>query len=210
MTDRPIIFSAAMVRALLTGRKFQTRRVLELPSAGSLCVEHGRPYKQEADSVYRPVQPIWCVGDRLWVRETWTASGTGVWTIAHARARIARDQRILFAADGGDGPWWSSIHMPREFSRLTLIIESVRVERLQDISHEDARAEGIGVLPLQSANDSSAWWQSGPGIHQARTAVGSYRLLWNSLHGPDAWARNPWVAVIGFDVLRRNIDEKAE
>ena len=223
-----MIFSAPMVRALLAARKTQTRRELKnVPPPGSDTIHASNvtgprftrlkpaPYldsycgEPRTPTNPRGMSTLWCwwtrdnrmgpefkiswkPGDRLWVRETWTATGTGLWTIAHARARIARDQRIFFAADGGGGPWWQSIHMPREFSRLTLIVTDVRVQRLHDISHEDALAEGMngGIGP---GYDSAA--------HQ-------YMLLWNAVHGHDAWALNPWVVALRFRVVKANIDSQ--
>jgi hypothetical protein len=96
--------------------------------------------------------------------------------------------------------------MPREFSRLTLIVTDVRVQRLQDISEDDAKAEGAQVLPLQDANDPSAWWQIEPGVHQGRTPRASFRKLWDSINSSDAWAANPWVVAVTFKTIRANID----
>jgi hypothetical protein len=76
-------------------------------------------------------------------------------------------------------------------------ITGIRIERIQDITKEGAIAEGISVLNLQDADDPSAWWQSSPGQHQARTPVKSFRLLWESLY-PGSWERNDWVWVIQF------------
>ena len=95
--------------------------------------------------------------------------------------------------------WRPSIHMPRWASRLTLELTEVRVERLQDITEADARAEGIQVLPMQSSDDPSAWWQSSPGVHQDRTARGSFIQLWDSINAKKhPWESNPWVWVESF------------
>ena len=167
------------------------------------CEEMGWP------STTHRLYPPWEIGDRIWVRESWRATDTfNGWKPGDIPSH---NTPFYEATPTGDsipelGPLRSPIHMPRWASRLTLIVESVRVQRLQDISDGDARAEGISVLPLQDADDPSAWWQSDPGEHQARTPVGSYRLLWGSLHGPGAWSLNPWVAAIGFRVIRANID----
>lgn len=209
MTDRPIIFSAPMVRALLDGRKSQTRRVLA-PSADRLicrsCGVSEREFKANACRcetnclAWTPCDvPKWRKGDRLWVRENWTACGTGVWTIADARTWIASDQKLYFAADEGNPTylkWWPSIHMPREFSRLTLAVTEVRVERLQDISEADAVAEG---WPHAEADPTRIWIRD-------KTPEGWFRGLWEDLNGSEAWTANPWVAAISFTVHRTNID----
>jgi hypothetical protein len=94
--------------------------------------------------------------------------------------------------------WQKRPSMPRWASRITLEITNVRVERLNEISKADAIAEGIQVLPLQSEDDPSAWYQSAPGVHQERTAQAAYRALWESINGDGSWAANPWVWVISF------------
>lgn len=171
MKERPMIFGAESVNAILAGRETQTRR--------------------RANEFRDDQAPHGAPGDRIWVRETWQPNepqyGGG----------------YLYRADDPaghiDGGWKSSMFMPRRASRLTLEIEAVRIERLQEISEEDARAEGIQVFPLQDASDPSAWWQSCPSEHQARTARRSFALLWESINGKRApWDSNPWVWVYQF------------
>ena len=160
MTERPILFSAPMVRAILDGNKTQTRRVvklkpdymetfLRLPNKVACC-----PYGQP--------------GGRLWVRETFED------------CESALHSCVLYRADGGTPgtKWTPSIHMPRWASRITLEITGVRVERLQDISEEDAISEGT-PFPC------GGW-------------VGGYQKLWESIHGPGSWDLNPWVWVVEF------------
>lgn len=228
MRDRPILFSAPMVRALLAGRKTQTRRAIKAqPSASLKAGDHTMlgglsmvgdvtwPLRSGAAIVSNKPgpHPRWveehvkyAVGDRLWVKETWVASGTGVWTIADARTRIAPDQRILYRADSEDGSWWSSLFMPREFSRLTLLVTDVRVERLSDISEADAIAEGIE--PEAEQVEGTTYfrnYEAARGSHLPPCA--SFSSLWNSINGPDASAANPWVVAVTFEVHRRNIDQ---
>lgn len=219
--DRPIIFSAPMVRALLDGRKTQTRRVLKpQPSA---CRWKDYVLEQHRDGVYRAVKTPYAPGDRLWVREAWatvnTSGGPG-WAY---RADGDFIQPEYDGEDFGVGPsfnydkypgkysmwfddllagvpghqWKSSIHMPRWASRLTLTVTDVRVQRLQDISDDDVRAEGIGALPGNHTGD--------PALMRA-----DFRAIWNSIHGPGAWEANPWVAAISFTVERGNIDALRE
>lgn len=204
MTTKGIIFSGPMVRALLDGRKTQTRRLLN-PQPQCLT---GRGKRIYADADWRkswrdgedddlPYAP----GDRLYVRETWSHSGEGVWSIADAQ--MAMNGRALYRMDHEGPPplhWWPSIHMPRKFSRLWLGVTEVRVQRLQDISAEDAIAEGIGMGPPR---DPRYYEQPGPGA-----AVAAYAALWNSLHTKpgETWADNPWIVAVSFTVHKGNID----
>lgn len=207
MADRPILFSAPMVRALLEGEKTQTRRVLKsqpLFDAADNCI--GQAFASAIDP-----------GDRLWVKESWSHIGHGVWTISDARM-VGRGGVIYRAGHGeqdGSGPrvdakWWPSIHMPREFSRLTLLVTDVRVQRLQDIGDDDVLAEGAPVDPFHrdgTIDGSNPVMCMGPTPHHRQSPRAWFHRLWNSLHGPDAWDANPWVAAISFEVVRANIDK---
>jgi hypothetical protein len=211
-----------MIRALLDGRKTQTRRVLkgawQSVLDGHACDERDRVFTWFAppDVPWQGIENQWAEsgiwadrvgprgykrflgrapyrpGDRLWVREAW---GYDWFDDGNTRAW----KRVVYKADGtgtpmdnGDKmPWRSPIHMPRWASRLTLIVESVKVERLQDISQEDAAEEGVKC-------DMSP-----------RSFVDHFQNLWERINGPGSWAANPWVAAIGFKVIRANID-KAE
>ena len=191
MTDRPIIFSAPMVRALLDGRKTQTRRVLK-PQPNML--NGGRPlndgrgsYSVEGGWKRIPYAP----GDRLWVREAFTEV-----PMIGPRYYATNDIPASFKKV-------SPIHMPRWASRLTLIVTDVRVQRLQEISDDDARAEG--VLP-----DGFEGYRGHEGTIGYPTAIWAFRHILNSIHGPDAWDANPWVAAISFTVHRCNIDTMEE
>ncbi len=195
MTERPILFSAEMVRAILDGRKTQTRWVIKpQPTGATSWLPH-----MEASGFYpnkigaepeRLVCKYGAPGDLLWVRETWARHASGV-DYAADFAAVSRPQA---------GPWRPSIHMPRWASRITLEVKSVRVERLQDISEDDARAEG-----------APADWE--PGVARALmqavmpTACFSPHLtgfarLWNHIHGPGAWDANPWVWAISFERVK--------
>lgn len=194
MTDRPIIFSSPMVRALLAGRKTQTRRL--------------------ATSPLRRVE----VGDRLYVREGWRA-GYGVDGYREDLGRCPKprefpaDSAVEYLADGArelGGPRYPSIHMPRWASRLTLIIEGVRVEPLQVISEADAEAEGITQLCAPDAKDGMRHFGVEVNDSVWPTASRAYRALWNSLHDdPHDWASNPDVVALAFRVVRANIDRSA-
>lgn len=152
-------------------------------------------------------------GDRLWVREAWR---TWRWndrlkpsaTPAEWGRRL--HDFVQFEADNDnrmDGRLRASMHLPRAFSRLTLIVTDVRVQRLQDISEEDARAEGI--VPLPSGRFHCGFDDEGE--ITSKSAITAYAWLWNAINGEDAWSANPWVVAYTFTVHQQNIDamEKA-
>lgn len=214
MTDRPIIFSGPMVRALLDGLKTQTRRVIKAPSAARLVympkgADHWLWTDGDGDSgsVRIPYAP----GDRLYVREALQA-------VTEQDADGTFADCISYAADGAhpkDGliqwPWQldmvPSIFCPRWASRLTLTVTEVRVQRLQEISEADAVAEGIWLHTLAGL---SGWRDYATVDCMVKRYFSdprqSYASLWNSLHGPDAWGDNPWVVAVSFSVRQRNID----
>jgi len=183
---KPILFSTDMVKAILAGRKTQTRRVVKpqpitLPQGfyfhpkKNIAIHIiGNPSKHTAVTKHCPYGQI---GDILWVRETWAEYGP-----------IAG--KFHYKADHINGPyvndfkWKPSIHMPREACRLFLRITSVRVERLQNITEADAIAEGI-----QYNSDAPA----------SITNKGSFAKLWESINGPASWQANPWVWVVEFE-----------
>lgn len=198
MNARPILFSAPMVRALLEGRKTQTRRAMKpqpvLSAAGTTwlwkdCVfTKTQPYCGVGASFARtPITscPYGQRGDLLWVRESYGRLNDGA---------------ILYPAtyDMAQRPhlkWKPSIHMPRALSRLTLEITGVRVERLQDISASDASAEGIFTPEIGYANLGE------------RAPIIQYGRLWEEINGAGAWDKNPFVWVLEFKVHLKNIDQ---
>lgn len=220
--ERPMLFSGAMVRAILAGRKTQTRRVcksaiwIDMEDVPSHCTRYG--------NVALPVKcPYGEPGDRLWVRESfeivrevcsyeveeydyfdWDEEMYGPAKDA-LKAKCPRGGEravVTFMADGEESVsrWRPSIHMPRWASRITLEIVSVRVERLQEISEGDAMAEGIERDAAEFKNynvkDKAFPWLGGVGA-----AVRSYSSLWESINGPESWALNPWVWVVEFKRL---------
>ena len=152
-------------------------------------------------------------GDRLWVREAWHAARSLDRT---APRDIPRDADIECAATargyaeiGLKGKLRASMHMPRWASRLTLPVTEVSVQRLHDITEEDARAEGVVPHP------NGGFWVPGfehpnPDFpYLARpTAREMYAALWDVINGSGAWLANPWVTATSFDVVQRNIDEQ--
>ncbi len=209
MRERPILFSAPMVRAILDGRKPQTRRIIR--DEWWRCLD---PEDEDDRAQALTMCPYGVPGDRLWVRETWgpsyaqhVSSGRsrtlgGTWGCpAHPEWRAC----VVYRADGDmpqapDGyetaGWIPSIHMPRWVSRITLEITGVRVERLQEISEDDARAEGVTTsdIPVRINGELGTMHTFGPDAHRQ-----AFRLLWDVINGKRAaWASNPWVWVVGF------------
>lgn len=210
MTERPILFSGPMVRAILAGTKTQTRRVVK--GAPSWATDAGVSYfTPEGMQSFRgrhpehgPVEkfircPYGGPGDRLWVRETWQEFFSDELP-ANRRdgrpgrmgipARPDRKSVVAYRADGelahprdGQANWRPSIHMPRWASRMTLEVTEVRVQRLQEIGEEDAKAEGI----VATLNPRA-----------------SFAILWDSINGkgkriePHPWESNPWVWAVSF------------
>ena len=187
--EYPIIFSAPMVRALLEGRKTQTRRLAWRPAPVIAIVTEGHPTQEVRNpSPWQRVQP----GDRLWVRETFAAP-------ALMPTQYRADPPIRCGHwDGERGPWKPAIHMPRWASRLTLTVTAVRVQRLQEISEDDAQAEGI--VSRVAPNGHVTWHI--PDLICGQSPRRAFRLLWDALHGPTAWEANPEVVALSFTVAR--------
>lgn len=208
--ERPILFNGPMVRAILDGRKTQTRRVVEPQPEdagfGRNCrvapyctgTEWPLAYYERRGPCWNSSVPLRCrlgrPGNRLWVRETWFSSTPKT----PSRVRYAADDLIrledgLFARAVCNPPKWRpSIVMPRWASRITLEIVAVRVERLRDISERDALAEGC---EREFKSDGSTAW--GAGLVEA---VENYKTLWDSINAKRGfgWDINPWVWVIEF------------
>lgn len=213
MADKPIIFSAPMVRALIEGRKTQTRRVLKPQPIST--PEFYLPMSDEdafwatfdEDERCTRLRLRYAPGDRLWVREAFI--GPYAYEVNEYPPRDWGNKPIWFPADGPvpdkfAGQFWHrarpSIHMPRWASRLTLTVTDVRVQRLQDISAADSIAEGVQCGTCEFMNTSAC---NGRGCF---ASIAAFQALWNSLHGPGAWEANPWVAAYSFTVHRGNID----
>lgn len=187
MKERPILFSAPMVRALLAGTKSQTRRVVKPQPrilAGELLC-----WKDDAltDDQMAVRCPYGSPGDRLWVREAFMHEPADYCWEASVSIPC-RPASTVYRADfhesqPGEG-WKPSIHMPRSLSRILLDVTAVRVERLQDISATDAIAEGLSTRLRE---------------HDAVChLLDQYRDLWESINGPESWDANPWVWVVEF------------
>ena len=190
MKERPILFSAPMVRALLDGSKTQTRRVVK-----KLNPEMYFPADMQGQMAMHC--PYGQRFDQLWVREAWhNNSGT---------YEEGKSQPVYYRADYAQSAydtvlrWKPSIHMPRWASRTTLEITGVRVERLQDISEKDCWAEGIEQVMHDFSDEELCVMAKriGCSIEDAKPI---YALLWESINGPCSWAANPWVWVVEFNV----------
>ena len=206
MKERPILFNAQMVRAILDGRKTQTRRVMK-PQPDS--THDGEPYWFIGGyrawrftgttailriGSFNPISsPYGKTGDRLWVRETFAHQPAEYeWSVSTSVP--ARPDETWYRADFANGEsfnatatWKPSIHMPRSLSRITLEITGVRVERLQEISIQDAMAEGVAeTAPRLKDLEPCMEWRY------------AYEDLWKVINGPGSWDANPWVWVIAF------------
>jgi len=211
--ERPIIFSTEMVRAILDGRKTMTRRVVKLRrithNPTSSLSAHGGIYSMADMSAELELAknikpelpcPYGQVGDRLWVRETFAVRADGVYQILY-KSDYEEVVKMLelheFTKRMGLPPldikWKPSIHMFRKDSRILLEITALRVERLQEITLNDCKAEGIGqytfAMGCCSENPPDARWK--------------FIELWDSLNATRGfgWDKNPWVWAIGFKPL---------
>jgi hypothetical protein len=232
MTDRPILFSGEMVRAILDGRKTQTRRVMKVQPWPNATVEVGpyHPHRMDRNGESQPgpatFGAIWdhqdivnggdaglrCPygkpGDQLWVRETWKPVPISAYRCSEGVQQTPNPQDTHEAAvykagwdrSSGGVSWRPSIYMPRWASRITLRITDIRVERLQDISEDDARAEGVTpatepptAAALMTAVGRGAWFMP----HR-----GAFANIWNKINAPGAWDENPWVWAISFERVK--------
>lgn len=218
MKARPILFQGDMVRAILDGRKTQTRRIVkpqppldELgdPAHGEIVGpewyepavvdRQGELVPGEAvygafdtDGEWGAKCPYGQPGDLLWVREKFAEHPD------YPEFFYAADGDEFIDADGGtfviSGHCKPSIHMRRKLSRLTLRVTGVRVERLHDIKPDDIRAEGVELTGKYRGLEPADWEQC------------EFADLWESINGPDSWRENLWVWVIEFEPIRANVD----
>ncbi|WP_072166374.1 hypothetical protein [Erwinia sp. Leaf53] len=219
MRERGIIFNAEMVRAILDGRKTQTRRIVKGQRTGEVWSVKPAGVKKHNRHTHDwwlptgslpysalPACPFGQPGDRLWVRETWSEDFANyypndrVWYAANDDRR--RDIEIVDGVRGIYSPesdvhvpfrWRPSIHMPRWASRITLEITGVRVERLYSISEPDAVSEGLSPIRWYSHPTEGVVRDTGGMVATIR-----FKELWSSIYGVDSWQANPWVWVVEF------------
>lgn len=216
MADKPITFSAPMVRALLAGTKTQTRRLCAWannPNSPQLtyivaCDEPGRFGDEEGEVQFKvPYAP----GDRVYVREHWSSH---IAFDGLAPRDLKRGSMIYTRADNtwhNNGDWIGApygkhrqaMHMPRWASRMWLEITDVRVQRLQDISEADCVAEGIQHVTTTASGE---FYQNFQNPQCPLMAYGAYRSLWDHINGDGAWEANPWIVAYTFAVHQGNID----
>lgn len=213
----PILFSTPMVQAILEGRKTQTRRIVKLNKeienpefgytaftpAGKISVRGIHKDGQYGESFFRA--PYGKRGDRLWVRETFCPYNDGSNKYWHKATDSgpARDSGFFTR-------WRPSIHMPKAAARIWLEVESVGVERLQEITNTDAKAEGIEFTAPHRHGSEGLEFERVPGqiekdayAHRHITQESDcylcpFKQLWQSINGPESWGQNPWVWVIKF------------
>jgi len=230
--ERPILFSAPMVRAILAGQKTQTRRLVE-------GLHRNEKLEKESLSLVSSfmalvASPFGKPGDGLWVRETFALEtnrnvdvtgygppfkdgrpvryikdddGNEFWEQPHYFATDPKPELEYGDKEGPSVRWKPSIHMPRWASRITLEITNVRVERLMDISEEDAIAEGVRhdpghSTPLEMGANVETWFNYQDPESWVTSAQSSFRTLWSSIYGVPSWLSNPWVFVIEFKVMK--------
>ncbi|MCE1082120.1 hypothetical protein LU642_16120 [Pseudomonas asiatica] len=224
MKERPILFSGPMVRAILSGQKTVTRRVMKpQPQKAPVDVFDGVPSWDSPTNYAGEVQmntqhgkpcPYGKPGDRLWVREAWAqinvAQAPGESWVVYREC----DNRTDYG-----GPWKPSIHMRRRDSRILLEVTDVRVERLQDISDDQAKAEGmvytdfgmqerLGKVSLDGGKtfypmkpQQAPGWHAGGATHPDQCldrARWAFANLWEKINGEYSWDANPWVWVVEF------------
>jgi hypothetical protein len=219
--ERPVIFSAPMIRAILEGRKTQTRRIIKPQPPAMFCegdvaaitngkrwafsrmyaVAHGVAFPADPEPGY--LCPYGQPGDRLWVRESWQITGRlgteySVWYPAGGEA-----VGIDVGFEGPDPKWDAMIHedrvrnplfMPRWASRITLEVTDVRVERVRDIGRDGRKAHDVlaeGITPDQIAHQAKFF-------HSDDAPALTYAILWDSINGKGSWRDNPWVWVVEF------------
>ncbi len=201
MTNIPIIFSAPMVLALLAGRKTMTRRLAwrtktfqaeSLSPSPQFCT-------RSFPTSWQKVKP----GDRLYVRENFAMVGGGDPGLPIYAANWREDAKARgFENIPANPPKWTPcIHMPRKISRLTLDVLSVKTEPLQNISEDDAEAEGMQEPYL--GDGDPPFTESAIMVSRVK----QFRNLWYRLHSPESWEENPEVVAVSFHVINRNIDE---
>ncbi|EPJ0506724.1 hypothetical protein ACTBNK_002898 [Klebsiella variicola] len=201
MKERGLIFNGEMVRAILDGRKTQTRRTVKpQPDEDGLAKVTNGPWVDTSERNYRC--PFGAAGDRIWVRETFcpvddTQYGGEKWVDYRATPKFEESHPAGWDSAPNDAEalkWRPSIHMPRWASRILLEITNVRVERLNAISEEDARAEGIIDGGCLNCGEPEPCGCANP----EPDATDAFAYLWQSIYGQESWNANPWVWVIEF------------
>lgn len=188
ITELPILFQTEMVKAILEGRKTQTRRHIKGQPTGDDAINlkdvfnHNPEYFYEICKYGKP-------GDLLWAKETWAPLGE------------KPNHNWIYKSDVSQPyfKWKPSIHMPKAASRIWLMIEDIRVERVQEISQIDAQAEGIEPVTIHG---EIKWKRYDEGLCTEYPTI-SFKTLWISINGEESWQSNPWVWVIKYRILSK-------
>ena len=202
--ESPIIMSTELIKAIQAGRKTQTRRIIRSPyqEFGHITSQGYGNWEDRTGQTFRC--PYGWTGDLLWVRETW-----GTNTVDHHTkpSLLPETTRIWYKADYKNDfdfhAWRPSIFMPKWASRITLEIAKIRVEQVQDISVDDAIAEGI----KQISNDRHWAWRDYTGNGLRLSPKMSFETLWDSINDKRGypWSSNPWVWVIEFELREESV-----
>lgn len=196
MNTKPILFSTPMVQAILNGTKVQTRRVVKPQPETSFTWSRHKECESEVDYLC----PYGEVGDVLWVRETFVKYPVV--------GKNGQDFEFEYKADGTPIKfrWKPAIHMLKQACRLFLKIKDIRVERLQDISEEDAISEGVlkdVKLPVENFQTRLLYRDYKGDTSGCADARSSFMTLWKSINGEQSWNENPWVWVIEFERIEK-------
>ncbi|HCT8090588.1 MULTISPECIES: morphogenetic protein [Enterobacter] len=204
MKERGMIFNGEMVRALLDGRKTQTRRPVKFPliDKNMGCELAGNELAGELAEGNYWNSPFGKPGDRIWVRETWAEAGAGAPDLKLYRANYPEHVPTHYenVPPADEIRWTPSIHMPRAACRILLEVTGVRVERLNGISETDAESEGIDMEALYDSQDCYDCIAD-HNMTGRPTVTGAFKYLWESIYGEGSWHANPWVWVIEFKVV---------
>lgn len=223
MKEIPLLFSAPMVQAILEGRKTQTRRIAAVPVGdhhGIDIMDWGlskHPHQKDGKWLYSvqsdvddhdtfELKPKYGQpGDLIWVRETWfpaAINSNRVLVGYHEKdpyitIEITTDRVEYYWKQLHKGRMIPSIHMPKEAARIWLQVTNIRVERLQYITEEDAKAEGVEKI----GDGAFPWKHYGSNTARCADAKTSFQSLWQGINGPESWQANPWVWCVSFKVL---------
>ncbi|WP_145570463.1 hypothetical protein [Yersinia bercovieri] len=226
--ERPILFNTEMVNAILSGRKTQTRRIMKVqPQVTEQRLreldawQDGFSISQQVNAAFQSgfidvKYPQGQPGDQLWVRETWQGPlvpYNEAYEMFQNPEPYQKVENCVYRADGGPCPeftdadddlrqgWRPSIHMPRWASRISLLITGIRVERLNDVCEESAKAEGAQQYDISRLTTDEINLLDAPLKNPDTPYTNGFALLWESCYGSGSWAANPWVWVIDFEKI---------
>lgn len=202
MRVKPILFSSPMVRAIFHNKKSQTRRICKIKIYPSRTVKETWDFETKTKSgrnvdVFELNEALlddadYKVGDVLWVRESFYEPISEPFKGKYFYKAELEKQGWIFK-------WTPSIYMPKKAARIFLRVSNVRLERLQDISENDAIAEGVELLGFNGVLNCNVYENYGSGIYKFLLAIESFKSLWKSINGEGSWDENTWVWVYDFE-----------